>query len=116
MHVLVHIHTLVLTEVEEEAVDFESACGFLILILHTEVKKQWTAESHDLLPEKVSDDPAARCLHTAVWHGHVRIPCRHCISLKNTHTHELLVTSHTQNRLSLVKLGSVSQLFCVNAS
>lgn len=62
----------------------KNACGFLILIPHTEVTKQWTAESHDLLPERFSDDPTARCLHAAVWHGCVCIPCRPCISLKGT--------------------------------
>lgn len=39
---------LFLTEIEEEAGDLEDACGFLILIPHTEVKKKRTAESHDL--------------------------------------------------------------------
>lgn len=88
------------------------ARGFLIPIPHTEVKNQWTAESHDLLPEKVSVHTAARCLlHTAVGHGCVCTYPTGLASAWNTHTHKLLITSHTSNFLVLAGLAAVSQLF-----
>ena len=60
-------YTLFLMWTEEEAVNLKKACDFLILIPHTEVKKQRTEEFQDLA-EKLSDDPAARCLHASDWH------------------------------------------------
>ena len=115
------------SEIEEETVDLHSARGFLIPIPHTGVKNQRTAESHDLLPEKVSIRTAARCLlHTTVGHGCV---CVHTLQAlhqletrththTHTHTHKLLITSHnfiTSNLLVLAGPAAVSQLFCVNA-
>lgn len=95
------IHTLFLIEIEEEAVDLSNAGAA--------VKKQWAADPHDLLSEKVIDNLAARCLQTIVWHECVRIHCRPCTSLKRKY--KLVMTSRTQNLLSLVRLEIVAELF-----
>lgn len=78
---------------------------FLILIPHAVVKKQWAADSHNLLSEKVIDDLAAAvfkrlsgtnaCAYTAglapAWNGNTSLSW--------------------QNLLSLVRLEIVAELF-----
>lgn len=108
MHALVHTHPFLDR-------DWGRSCWpqqrlwFLILIPHAAVKKQWAAESHNLLSEKVIDDLAARCLQTVVWHECVRIHCRPCTSMERKY--KLVMTSRTQNLLSLVRLEIVAELF-----
>lgn len=112
MHALVHTHPFLDR-------DWGRSCWpqqrlwFLILIPHAAVKKQWAADPHNLLSEKVTDNLAARCLQTIVWHECVRIHCRPCTSLRRKY--KLVMTSRTQNLLSLVRAGDCRWAVFVNA-